>query len=90
MTNSKINSSFNKGVSNPAESSKHTPFSLSFSPSVYLILIPFVAILWPVGIITFAINPKINDFPTLLRPKTPIFIVSSFIIFSYISFLSSL
>jgi len=45
-------SSFNKGVSNPAESSIHIPFS-SFSlvsSFAYLILIPFVSILYPVGI----------------------------------------
>ena len=89
LSSSSISSS-NKGVSNPAESSKHILLSPVFSPFVYFILIPFVSILHPVGIITPEIKPKIKDLPTLFNPKTPIFNVSILIISSYTSFLFSL
>ena len=64
--------------------------SLFSSSSVYLILIPFVSILNPVGISKPASKDSIKDFPTLFKPKTPIFNVSSLIIFSYFSLLFSL
>ena len=76
-----LTSSFNKGVSNPAESSIHIPFSSPLSPFEYLILIPFVSTLYPVGISTLTILDNKYDFPTLFNPKTPIFIVCSPIIF---------
>ena len=80
-------SSFNKGVSNPAESSMHIPFTasgLSFCSSLiaYLILIPFVSTLYPVGISEFTIFDNKYDFPTLFIPKTPILMVSSLTILS--------
>ena len=67
----------NKGASCPAESRIHNPPSCSFSSSAYLILIPFVSTLYPVGISTLTIFDNKYDLPTLFKPTTPIFIVRS-------------